>query len=334
MERLRTLFYGMTHEHASAKLETLKRMSDTFEVVAIADDRPRGTPCHSTDEFLPADIPVVPEETARRMDVDCVLVETANADLMEIASHFAGRGVPMHCDKPCGEAMEPYRAIVERCRAKNLPMQIGYMYRGNPAVRLLDRIAAERWLGAVSFIEADMNHNYGLAGYPAYISTFRGGILYNLGGHLIDMAIPFLAGNPTKVRTVLGDAQGDPAGSRTRCAAWLEWPGAEVLIRASSQAPGGLPCRRLRIDGTNGTLDLCPIERFDGVPLAMTVTLKEPAGGLRSGENRLEFGVQTDRYRDQLVEFAAAVRDPAANPSSYDRDLRVHELTLRMCGLL
>ena len=334
MEKLRTLFYGMTHEHASAKLETLKRMSDTFEVVAIADDRPRGTPCHSTDEFQPADIPVVSEEAARQMDVDCVLVETANADLMEIASFFAEKGVPMHCDKPCGEAMEPYRTIVEKCRAKNLPMQIGYMYRGNPAIRLLDRIAAERWLGEVSFIEADMNHNYGLAGYPAYISTFRGGILYNLGGHLIDMAIPFLAGNPTKVMTELGDALGDPAGSRTRGTALLSWPGAEVLIRASSQTPGGLPCRRLRIDGTNGTLDLCPIERFDGVPLAMTVTLKEPAGGLKAGENRLEFGVQTDRYRDQLAEFAAAVRDPAANTSSYDRDLRVHELTLRMCGLL
>ena len=44
---LRTLFYGMTHEHAPGKLETLKKLPDEFEVVAIVDDRPRKSPTRS-----------------------------------------------------------------------------------------------------------------------------------------------------------------------------------------------------------------------------------------------------------------------------------------------
>ena len=120
-------------------------------------------------------------------DVDVAFVEVANGRLMEIASRFADLGVPMHCDKPCGGQMEPYRTIVEKCRAKNLPFQIGYMYRGNPALKWIWKFVGGGGLGDVRFIEADMNHNYQAEGYAEYLSTFKAGILYNLGCHLVDM---------------------------------------------------------------------------------------------------------------------------------------------------
>ena len=41
---LKTLFYGMSHEHAPGKLETLKKLADDFEIVAVVDDRPRKAP--------------------------------------------------------------------------------------------------------------------------------------------------------------------------------------------------------------------------------------------------------------------------------------------------
>ena len=64
MKKLRTLFYGMTHEHAQGKFETLKRLKDKFEIVAIVDDRPRGTPTHATDPFLCEGYRLVPESEA------------------------------------------------------------------------------------------------------------------------------------------------------------------------------------------------------------------------------------------------------------------------------
>jgi len=136
MKRLKTLFYGMTHEHAPGKLETLKRLSDQFEVVAIVDDR-RNASLHFQNETVQADgfCLVTPEEAFRIPDIDVAFVEVTNADLMPVAAKFAERGIAMHCDKPCGEAMEPYRTILETCRAKDVPFQIGYMYRGNPALQ-------------------------------------------------------------------------------------------------------------------------------------------------------------------------------------------------------
>ena len=327
---LRTLFYGMTHEHAAGKLATLRKLRDDFEVVAVVDDRPRGTP-HFIDPACPVDVSgfrVVTEQEADAItDIDVAFIETANADLMEVASRFVSRGIPMHCDKPCGESMEPYRTIVEKCRADSLPFQIGYMYRGNPAVRWIWDNVAKGIIGDVAFVEADMNHDYGSAGYAEYLSSFKCGILYNLGCHLVDMVLPLVRGELLEAHPFIGPAPGDPPWAKTCGAAFLRFGGTDAVVRTSSHMPGALMTRRLRIDGTLGTIDLCPIERFDGEAVRLTLT--------RKGENPQEiaFGVQTDRYAAQLLELAAIVRGERPNDQDYDRDLKVHETTLRMCEL-
>lgn len=331
---LKALFYGMSHEHAPGKLETLKKLADDFEIVAVVDDRPRKAPTYHTDPIVTDGLRIVSEDEARTLDgIDVAFVEVANRHLMEIAELFAARGIPMHCDKPCGEAMEPYRRIVEMCRSKGVPMQIGYMFRVNPGVRFCWKAVRDGWLGDVSFIEADMNHCYGDNGYQRYVGTFKGGILYNLGCHLIDMIEPMTVGMPTRVHSVIGTASGDAPDCLNRTVALLDYPAMDVLIRSCSRAGCGNLGRRLRVDGSNGTIDLCPIERFDGGRLALNMTLREPAGGYGAGTHTVDFGVQTDRYAEQLRELAQIVRGEIPNdPAQYDHDLKVHELTLMACG--
>ena len=335
-KRLKILFYGLTHEHAFGKLETLRRMSDVYEIVGIVDDRATATvPNFADHPASPDGFRVLsPSEALSLKDVDVAFVETTNADLMKVAGIFAERGIPMHCDKPCGEAMEPYRSILETCRRKNLPFQIGYMYRGNPALKFVRNAVRCGWLGDISFIEADMNHDYQMDGYPEYISSFAGGILYNLGCHLVDMVLPLAGGRLLSATPSIGDAPGDPEGSRTSGMSLMSFEGgARALIRASSHMPCGIDGRRLRVDGTNGTIELCPIERFDGQSLKLEMMLKNPAGGYGAGRNVLDFGVLVDRYRDQLEDLARIVRGDKANDQDYGYDLLVHEVTLKACGI-
>jgi predicted dehydrogenase len=329
---LRVLFYGTTHEHAPGKFESLRTMPEEFEIAAVVDDAPRGSPMFRDYPWQPSGCPVVMESEAWSVpDIDVVFVEATNRDLIEIAAEAAARSLPMHCDKPCGEDMDAYRKVVEMCRAKNIPMQIGYMYRANPAVAFCRKAVREGWLGEVRFVEADMNHAYNHDNYAEYISTFKGGILYNLGCHLVDMVEPLVEGLPRGCRTVLRSAPFDAPGSKTCGVSLLEFPSADVVIRTSSQMPGGILHRRLRIDGSNGTIDLCPIERFDGERLKLVMTLQKSAGGYAAGRHEIDFGVQGDRYAGQLRELAQIVRGELANdPGQYDRDLKVHEITLMM----
>ena len=169
--------------------------------------------------------------------------------------------------------------------------------------------------------------------YQRYVGTFKGGILYNLGCHLVDLILPMMKGELIRAANVTGTARGDGTECLNRCAALLEWPGATALVRSCSRVPNGLAHRRLRIDGTKGTIDLCPIERFDGERLTLDLTLAESAGGFAAGRHIVDLGVQTDRYMDQLRELAEIVRGERANPAEmYDHDLKVHEITLEACG--
>ena len=336
MRKLRALFYGLTHEHASGKLETLRRMDGIYEIAGVVDDRTTATrPNFADHPANPDGFRVVSAEEALALDgIDVAFIETTNADLMRIARIFADRGVPMHCDKPCGESMEPYRSIVETCRRKNLPFQIGYMYRGNPALKFARNAVRSGWLGDVGFIEADMNHDYQQEGYREYISSFRGGILYNLGCHLVDLILPMVRGRLISAVPMMGDAPGDPTGSRTSGTSLLSFEGnSRALIRTSSRMPGGIDGRRLRVDGTNGTLEIRPIERFDGKSLRLEMTLKNPAGGYGAGLNIIDFGVLVDRFRDQLEDLAMIVRGEKENDQDYNQDLKVHEALLMACGL-
>ena len=336
MKKLRVLFYGITHEHAHGKMETLRRMPDDYEIVGVFDDRATAnTSYFSNEPASPGGFRVLAADEAAKLDgIDVAFIETTNADLMDAARIFADRGIPMHCDKPCGESMEPYRSIVETCRRKDIPFQIGYMYRGNPALKFVRNAVQSGWLGEVSFIEADMNHDYQVEGYAEYISSFRGGILYSLGCHLVDMVLPLAGGRLLSAAPTIGAAPGDPAGSRTRGASLLTFEGgAQALIRTSSRMPCGNLGRRLRVDGDNGTIELCPIERFDGQSLKLEMTLRNPAGGYGAGRNVVDFGVLVDRYRDQLEDLARIVRGDKPNDQDYDQDLKVHEATLMACGM-
>ena len=333
MRPLRTVFHGLRHEHGPGKLASVRKLPGDFEVVGVVDDRPGVSPTwHANWSFFDG-LPLMSAAEALAMpDVDVVFVETANGELVEAARPWAERGVAMHLDKPTGEKHEPFRELVALCRAKNVPLQLGYMFRANPAIRFCRKVVADGVLGKVFHVEADMDHDYGDDDYQRYVSTFHAGIFYNLCCHLVDFVVPMVEGDMVRSSLAVGAAPGDPPEWRNRCSAMMEWPEATVFLRSCSRNPGGIPHRRLRIDGTNGTLELDPIERFDGQQIHVQMFLGRPAGDYVAGRHDFAFGPQLDRYVGQLSELARIVRGEIPNPVAlYDHDLKVHDVLLRTC---
>lgn len=331
--KIRLLQYGVRHEHAPGKLETFKLMSDDFEIVAVVDDSARANPTYHTFPINLDGVKVIPEKGALDLEgIDAVAVETANVDLQEIALECAKRGLAMHLEKPCGETLTEFKNIVEICRRGNVPLQMGYMFRGNPAIRALWGFVKKGYLGEIISVEADMNHDYGDDSYQCYVGTFKGGIMYNLGCHLVDAIVPILGGLPKSAKAVIGNAAGDSKECLNRTEALLEYENATVLLKACSRIPNGVMRRRLRVDGTKGAFELSPIERFDGKDLTAVLTLKEDAGEYRKGETLLNFGVQRDRYEIQLKELASIIRGDIPNVDYYDHDLLVHKISLMASG--
>ncbi len=333
MNKIKIGQIGICHEHAAGKITTLRLRPDVFELVGVVDDR-----ATSAAKFAGGDLKpyeglkwLTEEELFNIPGLQAVTVETPNGDLVPTALRCLERGLAMHMDKPGGEDLALFAKLRQGCERRNLPFQMGYMFRNNPAMLWCRQAVQQGWLGEVFEVQASMSHNYGGEPYQDYIGRFHGGIMFNLGCHLIDLIVPML-GRPERVTPFLRAAPGSTDRIRNNCLAVLEYPRAFATIRACSREVDGLARRRLRICGTKGTVELCPIERFDGRPLRLQLVLKESIPGYAAGSHTIDFGAPRDRYEDQLLELARTVNGEMANPYSCEHDCLVQEILLAAAG--
>lgn len=248
-----------------------------------------------------------------------------------MAMKFAEKGIAMHMDKPAGLDLALYRKLLDTCKEKNVPFQMGFMFRGNPAFQFCIRAIREKWIGELISIEADMNHGYGSDHYQEYIGKFDGGIMYNLGCHLIDFIVA-AAGRPQNVTGFLKSAPGDPEHIKNNCLAVLEYPSAYAIIKSCSRQQNCVSARTMRIVGTGGTIIFSPIERFDKVPVEIELNLAQNSPFYPAGHHTIRFPGQDDRYREQLLELAQMIRGEKQSSYSFEHDYLVHEVTMAAAG--
>ena len=329
MEKIKIIQIGVCHEHAIGKFESLKKLDDVFELIGYVDERSFcKTPCREPNlKRYEGYRSLTLEETFNWPGLQAVAVEVPNNDLVQVAMMCAERGLPMHLDKPAGEDLAQYKKLLDLCQAKNLPFQMGYMFRGNPAFQFCIRAVRQKLIGEVFEITADMNHCYGGESYQDYISKFPGGLVYVLICHLIDFAAAAL-GRPENVTSFLRSAPEDPAGGHTNCLTVLEYPNALVSFRSCSKDTANTGGRSMKIAGTNGTIRFSPLERFDGKEVEVSLRLKKDSGGFPAGTHTLVFPPQRDRYEVQLRELVQMIRGEAKSPYSFEHDCLVHEITL------
>ena len=333
MKKIKIGQIGVCHEHASGKINTLRKMPDVFEIVGIADDRTSSAAKFAGSDLTPYEGLkwMTEEELFNCPGLQAVTVETPNTDLVPTAIRCMERNLAMHMDKPGGEELELFGKLIKGCKERNLPFQMGYMFRNNPAMQWCLKAMRQGWLGEIFEVQASMSHNYGDDPYQQYLGNFRGGIMFNLGCHFADLIVAML-GRPTEISPFLKSTPGLSDNIKNNCLTLLEYPHATVTLRACSSEFDGLNRRRFKVCGTKGSVELCPLERFDGQPLQMRLSLCEGNEEYAVGTHMLDFGIKRDRYEEQLLEFAKIINGEMANPYTYEHDYLVQEVVLAASG--
>jgi predicted dehydrogenase len=236
MKRIKIGQIGVCHEHASGKIDALRKLPDVYEVVGVVDDRGTTAARFAGDNLKPYDglAWMTEEELFAVPGLQAVAVETPNMDLVPTAIRCMERGLHMHMDKPAGDDMALFDRLLDGCRRKGLALQLGYMLRTNPPLVLCRQAVQEGWLGDILQIQADMNHNYGGEAYPGYMASFTGGIMYNLGCHPIDYIVSLL-GRPDRVTAFPKAAPGIAPDINVNGLAVLEYRHTNVTVRACSE---------------------------------------------------------------------------------------------------
>ena len=326
MNKLKVGQIGIGHNHGSAKMETFRKLSDIYEVVGVAEADPAWREKRGDLKEYAGLEWTTEEELLGRDDVSVIAVETDVPDLVDTAMRCIEAGKHIHLDKPAGTTLGPFKRLLEEAERRDLVVQMGYMYRNNPAVEICFRAVREGWLGRVFEIHTVMNR-IDNEEYRQWLLKFGcGGAMYIFGSHLIDLVISMM-GRPDRIHAFQKNTWPDMDDLNDNGLAVFEYPNATATVRAAVVEHEGYKRRQLIVCGDEGSIEIKPLE-----PPVMRMTLAKDHGEFKAGCHDVPLRAIPGRYDEQITELAQVIRGEIPNPYPPAHDLLVQECTLLASG--
>ncbi|QOR71628.1 Gfo/Idh/MocA family oxidoreductase [Ruania alkalisoli] len=325
-QRIKVGQIGIGHNHASQKMNTLRLLSDLYEVVGVAEEDPRWLAERGSNSAYEGVSFMSEAQLLATPGLQAVAVETDGFDLVPTATRCLEAGMHLHLDKPGGERFADFAAMIELARSKDLLVQLGYMYRSNPAVAFCVEAVRRGWLGTVFEVHAEMNRGH-TEDYRHWLGQFTGGAMYIFGSHLVDLVV-WLLGEPDRITPFLRPTRADQPEILDNGFAVMEYPYTTVSVRSCIAENDGMPRRQLTVVGDQGSIEIRPLE-----PPALTLRLDKPCGRYSAGVHEIAFETPRDRYETQLTELARAIRGEVLNPFDLDHELATQRWVLASCGI-
>lgn len=316
---------GVDHAHGMDVLKVLRKSPD-YELAGVSEpDEAIRTRFASRPECDGVKW-LTPDELLRDNSVKMVAIESSVPRLLALARRAVDAGKHVHMDKPAGASLDEFAALLNAAETQSLLFQMGYMYRYNPGFDFIRRAVKEGWLGDVYSINASMCTDLDER-KRARIAEFKGGLMFELGCHLIDMIV-LLLGAPGKITSFIRhDGRQDDALADNTLAVF-EYPKAMVTVESAAMEREAFATRRFKIAGTNGTIVLNPLE-----PPAARLVLHKPAGGHEKGTHTVPFD-DLERHVLDFADFAACIRGERTFAYTKEHDLLVQKTVLQASGML
>lgn len=318
---------GTGHDHASATYGSLKKNSDLFELVGLAEPIPEN---HSRI-YKDAKVFTV-EELLAMPDLEAVAIEAGKEHGVKYAQLFADRGIAVHVDKPGSADLPSWEKFIATMKAKRLPLSLGYMYRFNPLVMQALEMARNGELGDIFSVEAHMSVRHDTE-KRRWLGKYKGGALYYIGCHLVDMVCQF-QGFPDEVLPLTTRTRNEGVESEDYGFAVLKYPKGVSFVKTCSSELNGFDRRQLVICGTKGTYEIRPweIHTTGGQRTEAKLTLlRDNQNHWANGAKMIESDIY-DRYDAMMRHFAAQIRQNAVMLCSYEYELELFRTIIKACG--
>jgi len=323
-ERIKVGQIGTGHAHATGKIATLRKLSDYYEIVGVVEpntDRCEKLRNNSAYRGLNW---VSEEQLLNTPGLQAVAVETEVSELVPTAMRCVRAGMHIHLDKPAGVSLAAFRRLLDETTRRNLTVQMGYMFRYNPAFRFCFNAVQQGWLGDVfevhgvisKTINAEQRNE--LAAYP--------GSMFELGCHLIDALVKVL-GKPDEVTGYTRRTRPDQDDLADNQLAVFEYPKCTATIRSALVEVAGQQRRQFVVCGNRGTVEIRPLE-----PPSLLFAPDRSVEQFKKGYQQVELPAMPGRYDDQLIEFAEIVRGRKESEYPPEHDLAVQQAVLQASG--
>jgi predicted dehydrogenase len=231
---------------------------------------------------------------------------------------------------PAGDDWAGFQEVVAQARRQGLLIQMGYMFRYQDGFRRLAEWARGGLLGHVFAVRAHMSTNLTEAARRV-VAVHPGGILYDLGAHMLDQILWLLGDErPARVTATLrnDDTPGVPSFADNTLGVF-EFARALAVIDIAAMEPRPM-ARRFEVYGTAGSAVMDPMEPATQIRLCLAA----PRDGFPAGVQTVSLSGMPRRrtYKLELDAFLPAVRGERPPDRSLDHELLVQETLLRATG--
>lgn len=323
---IKTGILGTQHSHTTGKLKAMRDSPD-YDVVGVCEpdaaarERAQKAPGFSGLKW------VAEEELLSNPSINLIVVECRPWEAIAWGKKVIAAGKHLHLEKPPGNKWEPFKELVEEARRKKLLLQTGYMWRWHEGINLGIDAAKNGWLGHVHLVRGTI-HSDRTAEGRAIEAKYRGGSMFELGGHLIDRVVEVL-GRPKKVNNWLRHDTGINDELADNTLVVLEYDNALAVLSSSARMYGSGEHRSFEVIGTDGSVIVHP----EGSRPRVRVTMRKPQGPYKAGWQDVEIPAQP-RYVGDFKDLGRALKTGQPLKHSYDHELTLHETLLRASGEL
>lgn len=317
---LRIAQIGTRHGHAAGKWTALRAHAEV-EVAGIwePEGRRRGNTAFEGARWYESEQDILDDAS-----IVAVAIEGRNHESLGMADAAAHAGKHLWFDKPAGDDWAGFTALVATIEEKHLQLQMGYMFRYSAGFQEIAQLTRSGELGEVFSVRAHMSTNVDLAERTEQ-SRHRGGILYDLGGHMLDQIV-WLLGRPLRVSTVLrNDATPELPSYSDNTVSVLEFARAMAVVDIAAMEPRPA-ARRLEVYGTRGSAVLEPFDPVRRLRLC-----------LNDDREQVHEVAQVTRqalYDAELHAFIGVLKGERAPDRPLEHELLVQETLLRVTGAL
>ena len=330
-EKLRMAQYGTKHGHAQGVLQVMLDHPEV-EVVGVYEPDPvrrRQVEGSGDGSWGQARWVDSPSEFLDDPTVVAVSSEGANRESLAFTEDIVAAGKHVFYDKPAGDDFPRFEQIVEQARRQNTFLQMGYMLRKHDGFECIASWARSGFLGHIFQVRAHMstwipeeNPEGQFTGREG-LAHHRGGVMFDLGGHVLDQIV-WILGRPNRVTGFLQHAASETPGVMDNTLGVLEYDNAIATVDIAAMELRPM-ARRFEVYGTKGSAIMEPYEPASTIRL----TLENTRGKYEKGVNIVKIE-DRPRYVGTFAEFVRNIHGESEPLRSLDHELLVQETLMRV----
>lgn len=329
MKKVRIAQIGTSkYSHGQQCWKSLKKQSDIFEVAGYALPECEEVKFPELMSAYEGYRLMTVEEILNDPAIMAVAIETEEKYLAKYALMAAKAGKHIHVEKPGGISVGDFEDLITVMKNTGKVFHTGYMYRYNPYIQELMARIKRGELGEILSVEAQMNcfHNREVR---QWLQELPGGMMFFLGCHLVDLILQ-IQGKPKRILPLSKRTNYETNALDFGMAAF-EYEKGVSFAKATALEIGGYTRRQLVVTGTEGTVEIKPLEMFvpdEGAHFTEKTEYLEKAWSDRGVHSQTD---RFDRYDGMMAAFAAYVRGETENPYTLNYELELYKTILKAC---